>query len=80
MLRVLVGFVLVGLVVAAPVHAVPDVSGVVCDTMRQYSYMGATEVALMLSEDRPVFDGYDAARVAVDAAVVSSCPEFAGRD
>ncbi|WP_165694588.1 hypothetical protein [Mycobacteroides abscessus] len=50
-----------------------------CDTLRTYPGMAPVDVALMFSEDQPIYPNYTAAKAAVDREVMSECPELATR-
>ncbi len=64
----------------APIaHAEPRPAGVVCDTLRRYPGMAPVDVALMFSEDQPIYRDYTTAKAAVDREVMSECPELATR-
>lgn len=78
-MRVIPALVVIAVACAPIVHADPRPAGVVCDTLRKYPGMAPVDVALMFSEDQPIYPNYTAAKAAVDREVMSECPELATR-
>lgn len=78
-MRVIPALVVIAVACAPIAHADPRPEGVVCDTLRKYPGMAPVDVALMFSEDQPIYRDYTTAKAAVDREVMSECPELATR-
>lgn len=78
-MRPLVLAAMIALGCAPIAHANPQPAGIVCDTLRKYPGMAPVDVALMFSEDQPIYRDYTTAKAAVDREVMDECPELATR-
>lgn len=78
-MRALMLAVVIALGCAPIAHASPRPTGIVCDMLRKYPGMAPVDVALMFSEDQPIYRDYTTAKAAVDREVMDECPELATR-